>query len=96
MVSKDGGTRLSLFLRSDGARFLLGYYHLAYDSLKYHSIDIVNLSLQPIQQYKCDRVCIKGPLVGNLKNEINKFYGKLGFKASFALILETNLLFLLY
>ena len=31
----------------------------------------------------CDRVYIKGPFVGNLKNEIIKFYDKLGFKASF-------------
>ena len=45
---------------------------------------------------KCDRVCIKGPLVGNLKNEIIKFYDKLGFKVSFLLISERNLLFLLY
>ena len=41
-------------------------------------------------------VCIKGPLVRNLKNEIIKFYDKLGFKASFPLISERNLLFLLY
>ena len=33
----------------------------------------------------CDRVCIKGPLVRNLKNEIIKFYDKLGFKVSFPL-----------
>ena len=44
----------------------------------------------------CDRACIKGPLVRNLKNEINKFYDKLGFKVSFPLISERNLLFLLY
>ena len=41
-----------------------------------------------IHVYKCDRVCIKGPLVRNLKNEIIKFYDKLGFKASFLLISE--------
>ena len=41
----------------------------------------------------CDRVCIKGPFVRNLKNEIIKFYDKLGFKASFPLISERNLLF---
>ena len=27
----------------------------------------------------CDRVCIKGPLVGNLKNEIITFNDKLSF-----------------
>ena len=36
----------------------------------------------------CDRVCIKGQLVGNLKNEIIKCYDKSGFKASFPLISE--------
>ena len=40
--------------------------------------------------HKCDRVCIKGPLVGNLKNEIIKFYDKSGFKVSFPLISERN------
>ena len=44
----------------------------------------------------CDHVCINGPFVGNLKNEIIKFYDKIGFKASFPLISERNLLFLLY
>ena len=39
---------------------------------------------------------INVPFVGNLKNEIIKFYDKLGFKVSFALISERNLLFLLY
>ena len=38
--------------------------------------------------YIFDRVCIKGPFFGNLKNEIIKFYDKLGFKASFPLISE--------
>ena len=41
-------------------------------------------------------VCIKGQLVRNLKNEIIKFYDKLGVKVSFNLISERNLLFLLY
>ena len=44
----------------------------------------------------CDRARGKVPFVGNLKNEIMKFYDKLGFKGSFALISERNLLFLLY
>ena len=41
----------------------------------------------------CDRVCIKGPLVGNLKNEIIKFYDKLGFKVLFPLFSLRNLVF---
>ena len=44
----------------------------------------------------CDRVLIKVPFFGNLKNGIIKFYDKLGFKASFPLISEGNILFLLY
>ena len=59
--------------------------------------DIHNFGWCGLQYNKiCDRVCIKGPFVGNLKNEIIKFYDKLGFKASFPLISERNLLFLLY
>ena len=41
-------------------------------------------------------VRIKVPFVRNLKNEIIKFYDKLGFKASFALISERILLVWLY
>ena len=44
----------------------------------------------------CDRVRIKVPPVGNLKNDIIKFYDKVSFKASFSLISERKLLFLLY
>ena len=40
----------------------------------------------------CDRVCIKGPHVGNLKNEIGliTFYVKTAFIASVPLISERN------
>ena len=44
----------------------------------------------------CDRVRIKVPFDGNLKNEIIKFFYKLGFRASFAIISGRNLLFLPY
>ena len=43
-------------------------------------------SCHPSSGIICDCVCIKGPLVGNLKNEVIKFYDKLGFKVSFLLI----------
>ena len=63
--------------------------------LLYHIDKYVDFFIQLFKPIS-DRVCIKGPLVGNLKNEIIKFYDKLGFKVSFPLISERNLLFLLY
>ena len=68
--------------------------------LRHHADKLVKVQLVfltfQMQNFICDRICIKGPLVGNLKNEIIKFYDKLGFKVSFPLISERNLLFLLY
>ena len=37
---------------------------------------MANLLLGKCNSNIYDRVCIKGPLVGNLKNEIIKFYDK--------------------
>ena len=54
----------------------------------YFTYNIKTITTVPISLYICDRVCIKGPLVRNLKNEIIKFYDKLGFKESFPLISE--------
>ena len=45
---------------------------------------------------KCDRLSIKVPFVVNFKNEMILIDDKLGFKASFSLISEINLLFLPY
>ena len=66
------------------------------DSRQCIYVNIKRLYSCSMYKHNCDRVCIKGPFVGNLKNKIINFYDKLGFKASFPLISERNLLFLLY
>ena len=47
-------------------------------SRKFLEISVIIVCIIILKK-KCDRVCIKGPFVGNLKNEIIKFYDKLGF-----------------